>query len=388
MENRYKINYDIKSYNVLDVKYKQGDADSSVLEMHLFDGGKAVDITGETIEFRFLKPDKTTVYQDELSGVAVLDALNGVFECTLKANTLAATGLVFTEVVRKKENIILTSPTFNFQVEKSIGCMILSSNYIASIESKLIEWQINEEIRQATFENNEQTRQANTAVTITDVENKVVEWQGNENTRQATFENNEQVRQVSADDKIADLEKRFNDLTSEQQQDAEVIDARKGKPSLKAKMDDVDTQLNEIATVELPKKENKSEVGVFTPKFSDSVQGVEYSKNQGDYIKIGNLVHISFEIIVSKKSTGTPVNLATLSGLPFTPSAKSVKNVLIPLKISNLSNPITNPALVFATTSTILINDIGNNNGSLFSGFKIGDITDTLKIVGSGTYII
>src|SRR5699024_1843068 len=39
------------------------------------------------------------------------------------------------------------------------------------------------------------------------------------------------------DNKILDIEKRFNTLTSSQQQDAEVIDARDGEVSLKARLD-------------------------------------------------------------------------------------------------------------------------------------------------------
>lgn len=52
----------------------------------------------------------------------------------------------------------------------------------------------------------------------------------------------------NANAKILDLETRWNDLTTKQQQDAEVIDARKGKASLKAKIDELESQSNEIAT--------------------------------------------------------------------------------------------------------------------------------------------
>ena len=212
MENRYKISYDIKSYNILDVKFKQGDTDSSVIEINLFDGGQVVDVTGEAIEFRFLKPDKTSVFQDATSGVKVLDAVNGAFECTLKANTLAVPGLVFAEVVRTKDGIILTSPAFNLLVEKSIGSMALSTNYIASIENKIVEWQLKENIRQSTFEINENSRIS------------------------------------KSDAKIADVESRFQAMAASQQGATEVIDARKGKASLRAKIDEMDTQSNEIAS--------------------------------------------------------------------------------------------------------------------------------------------
>ena len=47
----------------------------------------------------------------------------------------------------------------------------------------------------------------------------------------------------SAEAKIVDVESRFNTLTSAQQGDSEVIDARKGEVSLKAKIDSIDAQL-------------------------------------------------------------------------------------------------------------------------------------------------
>lgn len=46
---------------------------------------------------------------------------------------------------------------------------------------------------------------------------------------------------TDANAKIVDVESRFQTLTTEQQQDAEVVDARKGKTSLKAKIDEMDS---------------------------------------------------------------------------------------------------------------------------------------------------
>lgn len=142
MENRYKISYDIKRYTITNIKFKQGDVDSSVLEISLFDDGVPVDISGENIEFRFLKPDKTIVYQDFSNGVTILDATKGRVSCVLKSNTLAVPGIVKCEIHRGKDNKQLTTPTFNFLVESSIGeDGIKSTNYIKLIDSKLIDWQ-------------------------------------------------------------------------------------------------------------------------------------------------------------------------------------------------------------------------------------------------------
>lgn len=201
MENRYKISYDIKQKNIVNISFMQGDVDTSVIEVQLFDNGQVVDITGETIEFRFLKPDGTIVFQDESTGVNILDAEEGIFECVLMANTLAVAGAVRTEIVRKKDGFILTCPTFNFIVKQSINNMVLSSNYIESIENKMIEWQLNEDLRVEVFETNERIR-----------ENK--------------FQENE-----------IDRENRFEQLIVSKQQDAEIIDARDGEVSLRVRLE-------------------------------------------------------------------------------------------------------------------------------------------------------
>jgi hypothetical protein len=52
-----------------------------------------------------------------------------------------------------------------------------------------------------------------------------------------------------AENKIIDIETRFNTLTAEHQQDSEVIDARKGKGSLRLKIVDIEAQLVDVINV-------------------------------------------------------------------------------------------------------------------------------------------
>lgn len=230
MENRYAIDYDIKQRFFSNIKFMQGDIDSSVLEVTIFDNSKNVDMTGEDIEFRFLKPDGTIVFQDKNSGVNFIDAAKGEFECVLKANTLASVGVVRCEIIRKKNGIILTCPSFNFTVDSSIGGLLLSSNYIASIENKMIEWNANETSRQTRFENNEigrndifnysQSAKQNT-FNVSEAGRQNT-FNTNENARQNTFNTNETQRNTNETNR----QNRFNSLTTAQQQASEVIDSR------------------------------------------------------------------------------------------------------------------------------------------------------------------
>ncbi len=148
MENRYKLQYDIKLKNIINITFKQGDIDTSILDLTLLDNGQPVDVTGEIIEFRFLKPDNKIVFQDASAGVNILDSINGNIECILKAQTLAAVGDVTCEIHRVKDGKTLTTQSFKFTVEQSIsGDGILSENYISTIDGMLIAMQQAEAIR-------------------------------------------------------------------------------------------------------------------------------------------------------------------------------------------------------------------------------------------------
>lgn len=148
MEDRYIIDYDLKTNKLTDISFKQGNVDTSILEVTIFEGGVATDISGETIEFRFRKNDGKDVYQDATTGVSIIDGASGKVQCILKSNTLACVGVVQCEIFRSELGKELTTPTFNFTVKSSIGGSgVLSTNYISSIENALSTMNIAESAR-------------------------------------------------------------------------------------------------------------------------------------------------------------------------------------------------------------------------------------------------
>lgn len=151
MENRYKIIIDMKNRVISNTKFKQGDTDSSVLEINLVDNSLAVDITGQTIVFNFAKSDGTIVTQDITTGVSILNALTGNFQCILKNNTLAAPGIVNCEITFSDFGEILSTATFNFNVEKSIGNGPLSTNYISAVDNQIVGWQTEFNVIKAAY---------------------------------------------------------------------------------------------------------------------------------------------------------------------------------------------------------------------------------------------
>lgn len=216
MENRYKVTLDLKQRVLSNIKFKQGDTDSSVLEINLTDNGLPVDITGQTIVFNFNKQDGTVVTQNSGTGVSILNASTGNFQCVLKSQTLAAPGEVQCEIQFSNNGVLLTTATFKFIVDSSIGSGTISANYISQIEQEVINLQntfdgnelartntfnINETSRQNTFNTNETTRQTNENTRITNENARVLsenarvsEWSTWKN--QNTMMNDLYVRQA------------------------------------------------------------------------------------------------------------------------------------------------------------------------------------------------
>lgn len=142
MNDPFKINYDIKTKQVTNMSFQQGNKNVSSIEFTVYEDGKVVNITGETIEFRFVKADKTEVYLDINSGVVIAEGVNGIVTCKLTNDVLSYAGLVKCQIYRKLGTKELFSPTFNFIVKGSLGGDgTLSVNYISQVESKMIEWQ-------------------------------------------------------------------------------------------------------------------------------------------------------------------------------------------------------------------------------------------------------
>lgn len=119
---RFNIELDIKKRNFNELfQVVQGDYDTNVLEIQLYNDTTKYDLTDLIVEIAFRKADGTTVVQTETSGVSIISAFDGKIECVLKTNTIAAIGRVTAEVrVLGTENKLLTSTTFDFIVREAI----------------------------------------------------------------------------------------------------------------------------------------------------------------------------------------------------------------------------------------------------------------------------
>lgn len=208
---------------------------------------------------------------------------------TLDKNMLANDGRAYAEIELTDSQGTVTSSSFIFDIDRKIG---EGATIPGAIEGFV------EKYKKLTEEFKSQVNNA-----VLESENRTTDAINNVN--------------INVDNKINDIETRFQTLTTEQQQDAEVIEARKGENSLKAKMDKIDEQFNTIAYL-LPATNGVDDTEIIQNALNN------YKKIQlnGKYIVSNLVVNNDVEIcgknkrndIITQKS-GSVGNLITVNQL-------------------------------------------------------------------------
>ena len=138
----------------------------------------------------------------------------------LDRNMISRTGRALAELELTDSKGVMTSSTFIFTVEEKIG---EGATIPGNIEGFVAKYE--RLIKEFKAQVDSTVKDCNTRVN-----NKLDQLQKDYNTTK-----NEVVKKT--DNKIVDIEDRFKKLTASQQQDSEVIDARDGEESLKARLD-------------------------------------------------------------------------------------------------------------------------------------------------------
>jgi len=204
----------------------------------------------------------------------------------------------------------------------------------------------------------------------------------------------------SAEAKIVDVESRFNTLTSAQQGDSEVVDARKGEVSLRAKIDKIDTahiahladnaSHNNNGQLKFPATQNPSsdantlddyEEGTWTGSLVCSTSGTITLLNDyktGTYTKVGRKVTVTGVFAI--ESVDSPVGDLFLSGLPFACASGTQNRVAVAVVSMDLANSLEKPivGMLVGSQSLIQIYKIVSGN--------IAELTGDMK-AGTNFYI-
>lgn len=121
----------------------QGDKGTAYLVVTLLENGQPLNLTNRKIRVAFRKPDNNNIFQDEQTGVTVLDAATGKFEVELSTQVLSTVGVVRGQVaVSENEGdnkIVAESANFSFIVNESLSnSAVVSSNELPVVD-KVIE---------------------------------------------------------------------------------------------------------------------------------------------------------------------------------------------------------------------------------------------------------
>lgn len=214
----------------------QNDKDVYKLNVRIFDGVNEIDYSEvDSATITFLKRDNNvvqgnmTVEADQLS-------------YTLGTNEIACPGKVLVSIQLFGSTERLSTARFVMRVEKDL----ITEDAVQSTSEFSILQRVKQDVDDIVplLPDIEQVVQDFPDIqdffdTAEASETQRISNEATRQTQEAARQTQEAARQAS----IVDIEDRFDNLTASQQQDAEVIDARMGKASLRAKLEDMDAEV-------------------------------------------------------------------------------------------------------------------------------------------------
>lgn len=227
----YPVVVDIKKgiKSTEDIQFVSSDVNTGILSVAFIQGNDNYNVTGADVVCSVMRPDASTL---ELPCEVVGE---NIVEVPLGINGTSQDGVYsFDFKVFKGENKVVGTPIMNYSVSLSID-----NDIVVEEDDRLpVLTVLMTQLTELKGEARESINQANTAtVASRGATAKAIEATNNANavSERVSQETSEAISRV--DNKVNEVETRFNALTTSQQQDAEVIDARDGEVSLKARLD-------------------------------------------------------------------------------------------------------------------------------------------------------
>ena len=227
----YPVVVDIKKgiKSTEDIQFVSSDVNTGILSVAFIQGNDNYNVTGTDVVCSVMRPDASTL---ELPCEVVGE---NIVEVPLGINGTSQDGVYsFDFKVFKGENKVVGTPIMNYSVSLSIdNDMVVEEDDRLPVLTVLMT-----QLTELKGEARESINQANVATEASrEATAKAIEATNNANavSERVSQETSEAISRV--DNKVNEVETRFNTLTTSQQQDAEVIDARDGEVSLKARLD-------------------------------------------------------------------------------------------------------------------------------------------------------
>ena len=234
----YPVVVDIKKgiKSTEDIQFVSSDVNTGILSVAFIQGNDNYNVTGADVVCSVMRPDASTL---ELPCEVVGE---NIVEVPLGINGTSQDGVYsFDFKVFKGENKVVGTPIMNYSVSLSI-----SNDMVVEEDDRLpVLTMLMTQVTELKDEAREVINQANTATEATKVATaNAIEATNNANVaintanqKMLEVDNAKNEMTTTVTNKVNEVETRFNALTASQQQSSEVIDARDGEVSLKARLD-------------------------------------------------------------------------------------------------------------------------------------------------------
>ena len=227
----YPVVVDIKKgiKSTEDIQFVSSDVNTGILSVAFISGNENFNVSGADVVCSVMRPDASTL---ELPCEVVRE---NIVEVPLGINGTSQDGVYsFDFKVLKGGNKVVGTPIMNYSVSLSIGNdMVIEEDDRLPVLTMLMT-----QLTELKGEARESINQANVATEASrEATANAIEATNNANavSERVSQETSEVISRVN--NKVTEVENRFNALTASQQQSSEVIDARDGETSLKARLD-------------------------------------------------------------------------------------------------------------------------------------------------------
>ena len=234
----YPVVVDIKKgiKSTEDIQFVSSDVNTGILSVAFISGNENFNVSGADVVCSVMRPDASTL---ELPCEVVRE---NIVEVPLGITGTSQDGVYsFDFKVLKGGNKVIGTPIMNYSVSLSIGNdMVVEEDDRLPVLTMLMT-----QLTELKGEARESINQANTAtVASKEATAKAIEATNNMNAtintanqKMLEVDNAKNEMTATVTNKVNEVEGRFNALTASQQQSSEVIDARDGEVSLKARLD-------------------------------------------------------------------------------------------------------------------------------------------------------
>ena len=384
----YPVVVDIKKgiKSTEDIQFVSSDVNTGILSVAFISGNENFNVSGADVVCSVMRPDASTL---ELPCEVVRE---NIVEVPLGINGTSQDGVYsFDFKVLKGGNKVIGTPIMNYSVSLSIGNdMVVEEDDRLPVLTMLMT-----QLTELKGEARESINQANTAtVASKEATAKAIEATNNMNAtintanqKMLEVDNAKNEMTATVTNKVNEVEGRFNALTASQQQSSEVIDARDGEVSLKARLDrDIEKAKQVYVNVEGSNISTDSSVG-YAKDVEILGNTVQDTSNLADIRSVGDKVEgqelYEIPVLSVGKNLLPPFESWTLDG-----NVKlSGKNEVTQIQTTVYQDKIISPYINIDSSKSYVLSKLPASLDTYVYQLQLYEFDKNLQQIGSIRYI-